>query len=203
MRFNVLTAALVGVYILALGALLGARPAQEIPASPNIFSGKVFIAGNPAPDGIEIFARVDDYQTNVPRPGQTERLIVLTKGGKYGSPVQVVLQPLNDTYVGKTITFYATLGFEEIRAAETAVFKSGLQLNTNFDLNFPAAPPGEPTPTPTPTPTITPTPTPTPILPIPGDPSVQRLSRIVVIAGIAALAAGGAILLLMRRRRAF
>ena len=162
---------------------------------------------------------VDDYRTNAPRPGQTERLIVLTKGGKYGSPVQVIVQPPDGSYVGKTITFHATRGFEEIKAEETAVFKGGIQLRSNFDLNFPAAPPGQPTPTPTPTPTITPTPTPTitptptptitptptptPILPIPGDPSIPRLSRIVVIVGIAALVAGGAILLLMRRRRAF
>ena len=202
MRFNVLTVALVGVYILALGALLGARPSQDLPpAPPNIFSGKVFIAGNPAPDGIEIFAMVDDYRTNVPRPGQTERLIVLAKGGKYGSPVQVIAQPPDGSYVGKTITFHATRGFEEIKAEETAVFKGGIQLRSNFDLNFPAAPPGQPTPTATPT--ITPTPTPTPILPISGDPSIPRLSRIVVIVGIAALVAGGAILLLMRRRRAF
>ena len=201
MRLSLVRVGLIAAYIVVLGVLLGAAAKQGLPpAPPNIYSGNVFVAGVPAPDGIEIFARIDDYQTNVPRPGFQERAEILVKDGKYGI---VVVQPPDESYVNKTITFYATRGFGDVQAEETALFKSGLLVITGFDLNFPEAPPGAPQPTPTPTPTITPTPLPTPVLPIPGDPSVPQLSRLALIAGIAALAAGGALLFVMRRRNAF
>ena len=73
MRLNLLKLTLIAAYIAVLGVLLGAAAKQGLPpAPPNIYSGNVFIAGAPAPDGIEIFARVGDYQTNVPRPGFEE-----------------------------------------------------------------------------------------------------------------------------------
>ena len=202
MRLNLLKLTLIAAYIAVLGVLLGAAAKQGLPpASPNIYSGNIFIAGAPAPDGIEIFARVGDYQTNVPRPGFEERLIILTKDGKYGSPIQLVVQPPDESYVNKMITFYATRGFGEVKAEETALFSNGLQVISGFGLNFPEVPPSAPAATPTPT--ITPTPLPTPVLPIPGDPSVTQLPRLALIAGIVALAAGGAILFIMRRRNAF
>ncbi len=200
MRLNLLKLTLIAAYIAVLGVLLGAAAKQGLPpAPPNIYSGNVFIAGAPAPDGIEIFARVGDYQTNVPRPEFEERLIILTKDGKYGSPIQLVVQPPDESYVNKMITFYATRGFGEVKAEETALFSNGLQVISGFGLNFPEAPPSAPAATPTPTPTITPT----PLLPIPGDPSVTQFPRLALIAGIVALAAGGAILFIMRRRNAF
>ncbi len=208
-RCSVVKIALLAVYIAALGALLGAGLKQGLPpAPPNIYSGKAFIGGQPAPEGVEVFARVEGYQTNLPRrlpDGRLaeERPIVLVKDGQYR---QLVVQPPDDSFINKTVTFHATLGFGDVQARETAIFRSGLQLNDSFDLNFPAAPSGAPTPVPTPTPTATPippTPTSTPVLPIPGDTSVPNLSRIVIIAGLAALVCGGAILFLMRRRNAF
>ena len=203
-RLNLVRVALLAAYMVALAALLGAGAKQGLPPGPpNIYSGKAFIAGEPAPDRIEIFARVVDYQTNVARPGFEERLIILTKDGKYGSPIQLVVQPPDDSYVNKAITFHATRGFGDVQADETALYRSGLEVNSSFDLHFPQAPPGAPEPTPTPTPTITPTPLPTPVLPIPGDPSVPQLSRVALFAGMAALAVGGAILFVMRRRSAF
>ena len=204
-RLNLVRVALIAAYIFSLVALLGIGPQQEdpLPPFPNIFSGNAFVAGVTASDGIEVFARVKEYQSNVPRPGFEERLIVLTKDGEYGRTVPLVVQPPNQSYVNKTITFYATRGFGEVQAEETATFRSGILSDSSFDLHFPEAPPAAPEPTPTPTPTITPTPLPTPVLPIPGDPSVPHLSRMALFAGIAALAAGGTILFLMRRRRAF
>ena len=194
-RLSLMRVALLAAYMLALAALLGAGAKQGFPPFPNNYSGKVFIAGSDAPDGIEIFVRIDDYQSHT----------VPVKDGKYKL---LVVQPPNDSFLKKTITFHATRGFGEIQADETAIFRTvnlatseGIQ-NT-LDLNFPQAPPGAPEPTPTPTPTITPTPLPTPVLPIPGDPSVPQLSRVALFAGIAALATGGAILFVMRRRSAF
>ena len=201
-RVNFVKVGLLAAYIVALGALLGAGVRQGLPPGPpNIFSGQVFIAGQPAPDGVEIFARVDGYQSNVARAGfdPEDRPIVLVKGGKYP---QLVVQPPDESFISKTVTFHATLGFGDVQADETAKMLGGLQVIANFDLHFAVAPAGAPAPTPTVTPTITPTPLPTPVLPIPGDPSVPHLSRIALMAGVAAVVAGGAILFLLRRRNA-
>ncbi len=202
MRLNRIAIALLAAYVLALGTLVGAGPKQESgpPPLPNIFTGRVFIGGTPAADGIEIFARIDTYQTNVARPGiaPEDRPISLTKNGKY----TLQAQPPTDRFVNKTITFHATAGFGDVQAEETAKFQGGIQVNNGFDLHFPEAPLAGPTPEPTPTLTPTPTPLPIPDLPIPGDPSVPNLSRIALLAGIAALAGGGVLLFLMRRRKA-
>ena len=194
-RLNFLKIALLAAYIVALGVLLGAGASQ--PPFPNIYIGKVFIDGEPAPDGIEIFVRVDSYQSNaVPDLAPEEQPRVLVENGEY----TLIVQPPHDTFFNKTITFHATRGFGDVQADETGIFKrvnlaTSEGLENTLDLNFAEAPRGAPEPTPTPLPT--------PVLPIPGDPSVPNLSRVALIAGIAALVVGGGILFLMRRRKAF
>ena len=197
---------LLAAYVLALGALLAAGSGQPVnpPPFPNNYIGSVFIAGEPAPDGIEIFVRVGDYQSNLPRPGFEEGQVVLVKNGQY----RLFVVPPDDSAIGKRITFHATRGFGDVRAEETAVFRNvnlitSEGLNNNLDLNFPEAPPGPPEATPTPTSLPTPTPTVTPVLPIPGDASVPQMSRMALFVGMAVLGAGVAILLLMRRRKTY
>ena len=206
MQVRLFGTVMVAVYLVALGALLGAKAGQPTnpPPFPNTYSGNVFIGDDPAPDGIEVFARIGDYDTHVARPGFEDRQIVLTKDGGYA---RLVISPPGETFVGKTITFFATRGFDEIQASETAVFQR-VNLATNaglantLDLHFPQAPSATPPRTPTPIPTITPTPLPTPVPPVPGDASVPQLARITLIAGAAALVVGGAIMLFLRRRQA-
>ena len=206
MRLKVLKILVLAAYLMALAAVLGAGLGQEapgnIPAPPNVFSGKVFFRGSPAPDGVEIFLRVGEYQSNVARPGFSadQRPIVLTLNGEYST---LKAQPPDPTFFAQEITFYATIGFGDVQAQGKDVLIGGLRIETGYDLHFPTLPPGKPTPTPPPTPTMTPTPIPTPVLPIPGDPSVSRLSRLALVLGGMALVAGGGALLLMRRRQPF
>ena len=192
-------------YLVGIVALLGAGPEQQDspPEPPNIYSGAVTIAGNAAPDGVEIFARVGSYQSNVAREGFDERPMVLVKNGEYK---QLVVQPAGGDFFNQTLTFHATIGGGDVQAQETATFRQGLQIVSDFNLTFSQAPGEPPTPvppTPTPAATATATPLPTPGLPISGDPSVPNLSRVALIAGIVAVVAGGTIILLMRRRRVF
>ena len=202
MRLRLTGLGLLAAYMVALGALLGAGPRQEgdIPPFPNNFEGRVFINGQPAPDGMEVFARLDGYQSNVARPdiAPGDRPIALVENGAYEN---LKVQPPNTSFLGRTIIFYATFGRGEVQAQETAVFvRANPQtlegLFNVLDLNFAEAP-AQATPTPVP-----PTPTSTPGLPITGDPSVQQLSRTAVLAGIGALAVGAAMLFLIRRRNA-
>jgi hypothetical protein len=204
------TIALVAVTA-AAAAIMGAGQPQALPEYPNVFSGSVTIAGEPAPDGVEIFARVgSSYQSNVARPGfeAHERPIVLTEGGRYEN---LKVQPTGTNNIGRSITFFATYGNGEVQAAETLNFQPGPFFENNHDLTFAALPPGaaEPTPvstteatTPTPAePTPPPSPSPTPVLPIPGDPNIPRISQLVLVLGAAAIIAGGAMLMLIRRRK--
>ena len=202
------TIALVAVTAVA-AAIMGAGQPQALPDIPNVFNGAVTFAGEPAPDGVEIFARVGSYQSNVARPEfeAHERPIVLTEGGRYEN---LKVQPTGTNNIGRSITFFATYGNGEVQAAETLNFQPGPFFENNHDLTFAALPPGaaEPTPvstteatTPTPAePTPPPSPSPTPVLPIPGDPNIPRISQLVLVLGAAAIIAGGAMLMLIRRR---
>ena len=202
MRRKYIWLAVVAGHLLALGALLAVVSAQGLPTFPNSFNGKAFVAGQPAPDGLEIFARVGDYQSNTPLPGSdpAKRSMVLVTNGAYNA---LTVSPPDENVFGKTITFHATLGFGDVQATETATFVIGIQVLFDFDLNFPSMPTGPPTPTPPPTATPPPTPTTTPVLPIPGDPAVPQLSRLALVGGGVALVAGIAVLLVARRRRAY
>ena len=200
MRSKVLKILVLAAYLMALAAILGARSAQEVPVPPNVFSGKVFFRDSPAPDGVEIFLRVGEYQSNVARTGFTEdeRPIVVTLNGEYST---LKAQPLGESFFAQQITFHATIGFGDVQAQETDVLIRALRIETGYDLHFPTLPPGKPTPTPPPTPTMTPTPTPTPVLPIPGDPSVSQLPRLALALGAIVVVVGAGALLLMRRRQ--
>lgn len=104
---------------------------------------------------------------------------------------------------GKVITFWIENEFGRIKATETDVYDPARKdITPTLNLDFPDPLPTPPEPTPTPPPTITPTPTSTPALPIPGDASVPRLSRLALIAGAGALVVGVAIIFLIRRRKA-
>ena len=182
-------------------AMIGAAAAQEIPSFPVSYSGNVTIEGEPAPGGLSLVACVLDCDT-----GWQSEAVTTRADGSY---FRLLVSPGNDL-VNRTITFWLVNPHGRIRAAELAAYKPDpSNLRVNLDLTFgdplptPPPPTATPVPTRTPTPTITPIPTPTTALPIPGDPSVPRLSRIALIAGAAAIAAGGALLFVMRRRRAF
>lgn len=184
--------AVAAVVACAMAATVFALSAQEpIPAIPLLYSGRVYVEGRPAPDGLQILARIVDYETE---PVEVE-------DGWY-----MVLQvaPPGTGYANRTITFHATFGADEVEALETAIYrppdltKPG-SITPTQDLHFDRLPMPPPTPTPTATPTITPTPT--AALPIPGDPTVGAASVWVLVVGAVGLMVGLAVLRLARRRR--
>lgn len=189
--------AIAAVIACAMAAAVFTVSAQEpIPNLPLSYSGQVFIEGMPTPDGLQIFARILDYET----------ARVEVKDGRYSG---LVVAPPGTGYTNKAIEFYATLGFEEVQALEIALYrppdisKPG-SLTPERYLHFTRLPTPPPTPTPTPTPTVTPTPTitptPTAALPIPGDSTVGTASLWVLVAGVVGLMVGFAILGLARTR---
>ena len=128
--------------------------AGGIPPWPVIYSGTVTLGGAPAPDGLWVVGRMDDY-TSVPLEVKDGRM----SGLAVGAPDQ--------SYFGKTITFELRNQPNEPEGAtmadQTDIFaKYALPtLKKDFDLTFPLFP--TPTPLPTATPTMTPLPTATPI----------------------------------------
>ena len=122
---------------------------DQVPGFPIIYSGSVTIAGEPAPDGLKISARL----------GDTEFGPVTTANGKYqGLSIQGTSE--DNT---KAISFYLT---RIVKADQEDVFtfygSPPLDLQDAFrtlDLTFAFMP--VPTPTATVIPTITPTPGPT------------------------------------------
>ena len=178
------------VYAATLGALLAAASAQGAPP-PMIYSGQVFVAGQPAPDGLEVYAKLQGRRTG----------LAITRGGRYeGLSVGAVDASANN----QVITFWASWdskgGLPEVTAEETDRFVlSAFPLNRPLDLNFPTLPSRFP-PTPTAGPgTPQPTPTPTSIAPIPGDPAVPTAASVALVAGVVLLVAGAGTLRLLRR----
>ena len=143
---------------LAVAAVALATPGSasaQVPPIPAVYSGTV-TADVPVPDGLEITARVLDYQSQP----------VTTKGGRYEA--LTVAPPNLNAFGGQPVTFH----IDGIQAGQTDTFQSG-KVDLSFDLTFPSVP--TPTPTPSPTPTITPTPTLTPIptaTPIVAEPAI-------------------------------
>ena len=151
-------------------ALSGGSPVQaqgQPPPGPVTYSGTVTVGGQPAPDGLNIVARmqspspqIEDYQSP-PRA---------TEGGQYRN---VIVGPTSVVFNFREITFHiigvegtATehLGDEGLTAAEVATFIPGPNVIDGFALTFPAIPPAPaPTPTHTPVATATPVATPTPV----------------------------------------
>ena len=206
MRPNLLKIAGVGFYVALMAVALGASLYQ--PSQPTLYKGFAFVAGQPAPDGLQIFARVRDFQS----PAAT------VTDGKYGFGFDPLVVGPATSFVGGTITFHATFAFVEVQAAETDIFSGNLNAGKTLDLNFPELPViEEPTPTPTSTATATPpattvttptatpvaTPTPTPSLPIPGEPGVTVIPKVALSVGGLLLAAGVVTLVLLRRRKAY
>ena len=199
-RIGPTLAATISGLLLALG-IMGAAAAQEIPSFPVSYSGNVTLQGQQAPEGLTLVACVQDCAAG------WESVPVKTRSD--GSYFRLLVAP-GSKLVKKTITFWIVNESGRIRATETAVYDPNpnrLRVTLALDFTDPVPTPVPPTPTPTltptPAPTITPTPTRTPVPPIPGDPTVPRLSRVALIAGVAAMAAGGMILFVLRRRRAF
>ena len=148
----------VGILAVAAAAAIAAEltiPATEVgaqglPAAPFIYSGSVTVDGAPAPDGFEITARINGYQSEA----------ATTVDGRYRSLTVILPESPTNSFANKTITFH----LDGVQAEETDTFKaSGLPIiNTSFNLTFPQLP--QPTPTLTP---IPPTVTPTPVVALP------------------------------------
>ncbi len=136
-------------FILSLaGAALWAAPVEAQaapPPAPVVYSGAVTVAGQPAPDGLLIVARITDHETEP----------VITQGGRY----QFLKVTGPSEYLFRPVTFH--LKDYDVQAAEIVQrFTGGPAFVDNFNLSFPVLPTPTPTPTPTATP-IPPTPTPT------------------------------------------
>lgn len=176
---------------LAAGVLMGNGAPPPLPV---IYHGWVQVGDGLAPDGLIVFARVDGYESGR----------VTVAGGEYKG---LKIAPPGPGYTGKQLSFYATLGVDEVQAHETVVYQPASAADPEswtpkLDLYFDRLPVPLPTPTPTPTPTLTPTPTvtptPTAALPIPGDPTVGAASLWVLVIGVVGLLAGFAALRLVR-----
>ena len=119
------------------------------PPGGIIYYGEATVDGEPVPDGIEIVARVGDYES---KP-------ITVAEGRYAS--LSVASP-DTSHAGQTISFF--LG--DVPADQTDIYQPhGIPvIKTGFDLTFPNLP----EPTPTPAPSVVPTDTPpTPVVPSP------------------------------------
>ncbi len=136
--------ALLGVAVLALlAAVWAAAPAmaQSPPPAPEIYSGTVTVAGEPAPDGSTIVARIGDEYESEP---------VTVSGGKYSD---LNITAPDASFRDKTINFFLD---GVVQANETARVTANQipTINDGFPLTFSQLP--EPTPSPTPV-TVAPT----------------------------------------------
>ncbi len=133
---------LLGVLAAIAAGLLstGTASAQGAPGPfPAAFAGTVMVAGEPAPDGLSITARILDYESEP----------AVVQDGKYES---LVVAPPDNSYVQRTMTFH----LDGVQADQIEIFVQ-LEVNFNFNLTFPNLP--LPTPTATPDPALaTPTP---------------------------------------------
>ena len=185
---------LASVYVLSLGVLLAATSGQGAPL-PTVYSGKVTIDGKPAPEGLELYAKLNNRRTG--------RAFVKADGTYSGLAVGA----LDETAANKEITFFASWdsvgGLPEVTATETDRYQlpsSGAPSSKVLNLTFPEVP-SKVKPTPTPVPGAnTPTPTPTSIAPIPGDASVPTAAFVVLIAGAGVFLTGLGTLGMLRRR---
>lgn len=173
------------VVVIALGAMfLGfvqAAPREQQQASPQLYlySGKVTVAGVPAPDGLPIVAKVGDYTSEE----------VTAKSGQY---LQLKVLP-GIAYNGLPITLWAgDVQADQVgaRYEQTALF--GIPVILLLDLNFATLPTGftpfqTPTPAPSPTPTL---PSGTIILPNIGDTAVPVLPWLAIAIGVGAIGGG-------------
>ena len=143
MREILRTKILIAVAVVAFIFLMpSGASAQRV--MPHAFLGSATINGSPAADGTVVAALVDGRQ-------------VAAKSVSGGSYPVLLVEPANDSFVGKTVRF--TIG--GIPANETALWTQG----EVTELNLSATPsPGTPTATPVPAATAAPAPTPTPVI---------------------------------------
>ena len=162
-------AALVALFFAADSGL-----AQGVPV-PTLYRGAVTIAGSPAPDGYNLYAKIEDWTSES----------VQTKGGRYFlkvEPPPPAARRGRNEYHNKEVTFY----LDGVKAAQTDKYiaHSVPASPKSLDLTFPNLP--QPTPTPAPTATNTPiappTPTNTPI-PTVADPMTFAGGQIVAVTG--------------------
>ena len=143
MREILRTKILIAVAVVAFLFLMpsGASAQRVI---PHAFLGLATINGSPAADGTVVAALVDGRQ-------------VAAKSVSGGSYPVLLVEPANDSFAGKIVTF--TIG--GIPANETALWTQG----EVTQLNLSATPsPLAPTATPVPAATAVPAPTPTPVI---------------------------------------
>ncbi len=126
---------------------LPTQPVAQPPTPPVVYFGNVTVNGQPAPDGLVIVARIEDYESQP----------VTTRDGAYAS---LSVSPLSSSYLFKDTTFH--IPAFGVQAFETVLFLGG-PAERPLDLTFPVLPEPTPTPEPTATPTPEPTATPTPV----------------------------------------
>ena len=119
-------------------------PTGQPPTPPVVYFGSVTVGGQPAPDGLVIVARIEDYESEP----------VVTDDGKYA---RLTASPPSSSYLFKVVSFH--IPAFGVQATETELFLGGPE-ERQLDLTFPVLP--EPTPTAAPPPTATPVPEPTP-----------------------------------------
>lgn len=155
---------IIAIVVALVATLSSAALAQNV--SPTIYSGSVTIGDNPAPDGLTLVARINDYESEG----------VVTKNGRYS--FLIVLPPTIDYFI-ETITFH--IPELDIQAAETDVFR-GSTAQFEKALTFPAVEGLAPGPTPTPGAAATTTPTPLPTQPVaqPSSPPVVYFGNVTV-----------------------
>jgi len=141
-RVYVVSAVLASIVALMMMSLLNSGPveAQGIPAAPYLFSGNATVSGGAVPDGIEITARIGEYESEP----------VLTIGGRF---ILLTVSPDLDesrSLENLPIHFY----LDGVQASESAIYRlAGLPvIDLNFNLTFPNLP--VPTPTPTSVPVL-------------------------------------------------
>ena len=155
---------LIAIVVALVATFSSAALAQEI--SPTIYSGSVTIGGNPAPDGLTLVARINDYESEG----------VVTKNGRYSF---LIVSPPTGAYFIETITFH--IPELDIQAQETDVFR-GSTATIEKALTFPAVEGLASGPTPTPGPAGAATPTPVPTQPVaqPSSPPVVYFGNVTV-----------------------
>lgn len=141
--------------VILVGASVVERVSLEaaggsLPPWPLIYTGNVYIGGEPAPDGVFVVGVIGEYNS----------IPVEVKGGRV---VGMAVGPPNVSFFGETIRFELRSGEQVSVAQETDLFTNLVSptLRKDFHLNFPGFP--TPTPLPTATATVTPLPTSTPL----------------------------------------
>ena len=230
MRARLIQAVALLVYGAVLLSLLAAKPYQGVGILPfpDIFTGSATVNGEPAPEGSQLVACVDNQECG---PEHENPLLQTAEGdgivGANGSFTLLTAQGTEEVQRTNRVTihFFLVNEFGRVKATETTKYgeppPAGLPFKT-ITLTFGTAPTPEPTPTPTPVPTPTPAPTPVPTpvptavptppptptpaptpdtaLPIPGEPLLPQMANLVLYGGIALLVLGAAGLLYARRR---